>query len=317
MADTDALNTKALAEIGAIEVPSREDVISAAEMVKTTAEKAKRRQDDRMVTASAGQYTPQDYDFDWIVAYFTKFHERDGAEPARMADQLGRVRQRLLTGRDAAVAALNAAVRNWSGEARDSFHTYFVTPFPDAVTNQTEVVDELRISLWAYQAVLGHARRDAKVIATKAADLLESLDDFKVSDATVALAVVGAAESVTSALSTEAVLGLPLLAGGDMEPSSVAAVQDLEGYDVISVLDSMKKLLDAVEQAMSEEEERLGRQLADGNAVIEQILAVGPHAHAQPARTTLLPAEPESQAAGSQLTSGDFTVDPAKLSPPS
>lgn len=310
MGDTDELKAKASQALGSISTPSADDVAAAAEAVKTAATKAKENGDSQLVAASEGYFTPEEADFDWIVPYVAKFHERSPDTAAAMADDLGQVRTTLLSQGMSAVSTVAGAVENWQGDARDSFHKYVLEPFPAAVKNQTEVVDELRCAMWAYQAVLAKGRIDAKAIADSTVNVLEGLDDFKSSDATVTLSVVGSAGDLVSALKSTGELDLALLSGsGSPTPASVSTEHDIDGYDVNSVLDSMKRALDALEKAMDEEESHVGSELAVSNSRVDELLRVGTGASDADylRRTALLPAEPPGGASPrvTDTSSGD------------
>ncbi|MGH8881233.1 MAG: hypothetical protein ACRD0P_28455 [Stackebrandtia sp.] len=314
MGDTDHLKAKASAALAEIAAPAADEVVAAARTVTEAADGAKRRGDAMVVAASEGYYEPDNADHTWIVPYYVKFHQREPSRAATMAADLDEVRSTLLSEPVSTVSSLRQTVGRWQGAARDSFVTHILEPFPDAVRHQNEVVDELRCALWAYQAVLGRARVDAKAIADATVKVLEGLDNFKSSEATIELSVIGSAATLLAGIDGDSTLDLALRSGKPVETAAVSTSYDIDGYDVSSVLDAMKRALDALEKAMNAEESNIGGRLAESNTKVDQLLAARGGDNAAH-RTALLTAESHGSATP-RLTDTDPTEDAGRSGPP-
>ena len=286
MGDTDQLRAAATAALAEIDTPTGSELAEAAGAVAAAAGRAKNRGDAQLVAASEGYYEPTATDYGWVVPYFAKFHDREPADTGTMLADLSDARATLLSDTMDAVPELTGSVSGWEGSAGDSFRRNVLDPFSDTIRHQTEVLDELRCALWTYQGVLSRARTDALVIADTTTKVLESLDDFKSADATVTLSVVGSAADLASRLTSDNDLDLALLSGEPVASASVSGSHDIDGYDPDSVLDAMKRALDALEKAMNEEEANIGVQLARSNSKIDTLLGGGTIDR----RTVLVPA---------------------------
>src|SRR5690606_2221561 len=127
-------------------------------------------------------------------------------------------------GQVTAVAGVEATVEDWEGDARDSFWENFLVPFPKAVENQTEVVDELRCAVWGFESIVRSGRRDVKKVLDATKQCVDGYDGDKTAKAPFALSIVIAVTGVLAALPTGgATLGLALVSSGAVGANAVIA----------------------------------------------------------------------------------------------
>ena len=217
-------------------------------------------------------------DYDWIKAYFEPLYDREPNNASDMADAVGATKESLESGRTTVISQATSMVEKWAGEAQHDFKKYFLDPFPNAITNQKAVVDELRVALHIYEGVLRQARVDAKKIADETKKVLDSLNDCTADDWKVALGLIGVAAAVVGAIPTGgASLGIAgamaLVGAGASLTTTAIDAANIEGGSVSSVLNSCKDALEKAREQMTSEEQAIADALNDSNSGIDGVLS--------------------------------------------
>ncbi|MGH8882015.1 MAG: hypothetical protein ACRD0P_32475, partial [Stackebrandtia sp.] len=173
---------------------------------------------------------------------------------------------------------LSAQLANWQGEAQKAFYWNFLTPYPNAVSNQTAVADELIVAISAYEAILHSARKDAKSIAENATKAVESFDGGKMSGAKSTFSIIGAAAGVIGAAVKGPAAGIVMaLVSGSTDVGKDKSEEDgdeqsgafeVSGGSPKALLESIRQNLTNLEQKMLAEEQGLAHAL---NADVGQV----------------------------------------------
>lgn len=268
---TDALENAARSEFDDSNTPTMDDIVSAAQSLEQAFRK-------KVHEHEPGEWPEQCYL--WIVPYFKTFCYPDPKEPKAMADHLTAVRESLNSGQVSAIQGVTPQIEDWEGQARDSFFANFLVPFPDAVDNQIEVVDELRVSLWAYEGILRAGRADAKTLLDTTADALDAFDGGKAAKRTYALIIVAALAGVLKDVPGAAAagggqkLGLSVIASGsNAERGTERAKGEIGGKTVSEIMNTFVAATEKLRPLMEDEEGKLATELGNSNELVDKILS--------------------------------------------
>ena len=247
------------------ETPSESDIVASAEaMIASFRQKV-------------GEHEPGPWPesaYTWIVPYFKFFCYPDPLAVQIMADDLGLVRQSIKSGQVTAVQGLTPQIEDWEGKARDSFYENFLVPFPDAVENQTEVIDELRIALWAYESILRAARVDAKKLLDETKKVVDAYDGDKSGKTQFAFTIIAAFAGVVKDLPRGgATLGLALVGNtATLGKGAQTAATDIGGKTVADIMNSFIAAAEEIRPMMDDQEQKLAAELDKSNATVDGIL---------------------------------------------
>lgn len=250
--------------------------------------------------------------FTWIVPYFKHFCYPDPLGPKTIADDLGMIRASLKSGQVTAVQGLTPMVEDWEGKARDSFYENFLVPFPDAVNNQIEVVDELRLSMWAYENILRSGRIDAKKLLDETKKVVDSYDGDKAAKTQFFLVIVGSIAGVMKDWGAGAYrLGLSLVNGSATGTKGAHEYsQSVSGKTVSEIFQSFINAAEELRPLMDEQEQTLADALSSSNGTVDGYLnSTNPKT-----LMTLLPNEVADD--GPDITDGYQPTDRREFRPP-
>ncbi|HEY8471738.1 MAG TPA: hypothetical protein VIL37_03775 [Natronosporangium sp.] len=232
------------------------------------------------------QVSPSEYE--WVVSLFTQFHDRWPSGARAMAEHCRNAKTHLQSGRMTPIVSVKDLVAgHWQGAASDDFRDFFLTPFTNAVTNQQALLDELACAMYAYEAVLRQARVDAKNIADRAVDVLDSIDAYGGGgDIGLVLGVLGVAVSVVSAVATggtslsitlgligAGISGAQLVHGELTEGEPPPKDQQIQGETVDMVLSSLSNVLSDLRTAMDLEERGIAHALGETRSEVANLLS--------------------------------------------
>lgn len=251
--------------LDAKDTPDEDDIVAAAKAL------------EKSVLAKVAEHEPGPWPesaYTWIVPYFKHFCYPDPLGPKTVADDLGMIRTSLKSGQVTAVQGLTPMIEDWEGKARDSFYDNFLVPFPDAVTNQIEVVDELRLSMWAYENILRSGRVDAKKLLEETKKVVDSFDGDKAAKTQFALVIVGSIAGVMKDWGAGAYkLGLSLVNGSATAGKGAHSYsQSISGKTVAEIFGSFISAAEELRPLMDEQEQKLAEALSDSNETVDGYL---------------------------------------------
>lgn len=263
-------------------------------------------------------------DYDWLVSWFTQFHERWPSYPRTMAEHCRTAKAALQSGRMTPIVNVKDMVNaRWDGAASDDFRDFFLTPFVKAVNNQQALLDELAVAMYAYEGVLRQARLDARAVATNAINVLDSIDGYGGGgDAGLVLGVIGVAVSVVAAVATGGTtLGITLgligagVSGAQVvndalsQEEPVTADQQITGDTVDQVVDNVVSVLSDLRRGMDAEEQGIANLLGQTRSEVSRLLASDSPLDV----ATILPNEPDADRI-TDITDGQLP-SPAEFHP--
>lgn len=247
-------------------------------------------------------------EYEWIIDYFTYFHERWPSYPQTMAQHCQTAKAEIQSGKMTPILAVGRAVSWWGGDARDNFLENFLDPFvSQTVTNQQALLDELAVAMHAYEAVLKQGRLDAKTIADQTVGVLDSTGHGSGGDVSVLLGVVGIAVAVVGTLltaGTTTALTLGLIGAGLQTANLAVKIsedQTIAGETVDEVLRTMAEVLDELRQAMDAEEDLIAEAVEKQADQVRDWLS----SSSSLAMATILPNEP-SEDGVTDITGGEL-----------
>lgn len=252
--------------------PSKDAIVAAAKDL------------ERACREKAAQHGPAlpDTAFTWIVPYAETYCSPDPNDPKQAVTELAAVRKNFESGQVTAVSGLASKIEDWEGKAADSFYDHFLAPFPQAVTNQIGITEELSVALRCYESMLRSGRADTLQILKKATQVVEAFDGDKGASASVGLTIVAAVTTILTGAPASALgvtMGLNLATGtraaATVGTAMIAANQTISGDTVSEIMDSMRTSWTDVRKEMDNKERLLGEALAKTHDEVNQILNSG------------------------------------------
>lgn len=297
-------------KVDEIESVSDDKISSAANAIIDAAVKAREKELDQLWEAltEEGDYSdverPPEWhakrsDYEWIPKYFEPFYARPLNGAGGMADSLKNAKATLESGKTAVFTSASDEVGKWAGKSRDAFKELFLDPFPNAINNQKQVIDELRAGMYLYEGIQRTGRKNARDIAVKTREALEPEGfSLKSSEAKLLYSMVGIVAALMSALisptlglatGTLAIVSATANSSGAFATAATNQPPvEISGHTVELKLQSMVEKLNTLQTDMFNEEAPLAQALGRSTNGVEKALSVkDPRDLA-----TLLPNEP-------------------------
>lgn len=249
---------------------------------------------------------PDESRYEWVVSQFEYFHQRWPAFPRTMAEHCETARTAISSGEMTGYNSVAITVgSDWAGQARDDFMDYFLAPYGNAVTNQQLLLTELSAAMYAYEAVLRQGRLDARHLANRTVDVLDSINTYSGGDASTVLQVIGIGLAVTSTLVTgggTAAITFGLLGAGlsAAQLGADLAEKDISGETADDVVQQLVQRLADLRTAMDAEEDEIADAVTTTADSVEDLLGSSDPLEL----ATILPNEPNDDGI-TNITAGD------------